>query len=231
MKGFALLLLLGRLALATPPLLVTSVGRVGLPPYEGTERIYRLEGTGCQTLRVGEVLVLQRQGERRSLGRLEVLSVHQDHAQARLSLAGDTFPLKGDLAIRTEQFLTLPEVPVAVQQPIPGLEALRPQTITHVLPRSVGQGAIYREPIYFIKGDASLSPGAQAKLKAWVATWGAEGQWSLECPQATAALSTLRTSALRSELQRLGIPSLEIQPLPEELSGRYDAIYVKKEPW
>ena len=231
MKGCVLLLLLTCFAWAAPPLLVASVGRTGLPPYEGTERVYRLEGSGCQTLRVGEVLVLQRQGERRNLGRLEILSVHLDHAQARLAVPGDTFPLKGDLVIRTELLYALPEVTIAVQPPIPALDTLRPRTITRTLPRSLGQGAIYREPIYFLKGDASLSPGAQTKLRTWVAAWGAERQWSLECPPGSGPLSALRTSALSSELQRLGIPALEIKPLSEEPPGQYDAIYVKKEPW
>ncbi len=230
MKGF-LLLLVGCFVWAAPPLLVVSVGRVGLPPYEGTERIYRLEGGGCQTLRVGELLVLQRPGERRGLGRLEILSVHPDHAQSRLSVPGDTFPLKGDEAIRAELLGTLPELPVAVPAPIPAMATLRPQTITRALPRSFEPGATYREPIYFLKGDASLSPGAQTKLRAWVESWGAKGQWSLECPPAPDTLSTLRSLALRSELQRLGIPSLEILPLPEEPTERYDAIYVKKAPW
>ena len=52
MKGILLALLLGPFAWASP-LLVASVGRAGLPPYEGTERVYRLEGLGCPTLRVG----------------------------------------------------------------------------------------------------------------------------------------------------------------------------------
>ena len=88
-----------------------------------------------------------------------------------------------------------------------------------------------RGTIFFLKGDASLSPGAQVKLKAGVDTWGTEGQWSLECPRVAGTLQALRVSVLQSELQRLGVPSLEIEPLPEEPSGRYDTIYVKKEPW
>jgi hypothetical protein len=204
---------------------------VGLPPYEGSERVYRLEGSACQTLRVGEVLILQRQGERRSPGRLEILSLHLDHAQARLAMPGETFPLKGDLAVRTELFHALPEVPVAAPNPIPAVDTLRPRTITRILPRSVGQGTVYREPIYFLQGDATLSPGAQTKLRVWVESWGLQGQWSLKCPPGVDPLSTLRTSILRAELQRLGVPSLEIQPQAEEAPGKYDAIYVQKEPW
>jgi len=234
MRRLVLLFLLGpltrpALAWAVPPLLVTAVERPGLPPYEGTERTYRLEGAGCQTLRVGEALVLQRQGEVRALGRLVILSVHLDHAMAGLSVPGATFPLKGDLAVRTEHFQPLPGMPSAPVVTLPSAEALLPSTITRSLPRSFGQGEVRREPIFFLKGDTSLSPGALSKLKAWVETWGLTGQWSLECPPA--GLSERRAAALRSELQRLGVPSLEVRPLPEEPSGRYDAVYVQKEPW
>ena len=223
-------LLLGCLVWAAPPLRLVSVGRAGLPPYEGTERIYRLEGAGCPTLQVGETLVLKRPGEPRSLGRLEILSVSLDHAQSRLSVPGATFPLRGDLALRTELLDTLPELPVRVQLPIPAMDTLYPRTITRTLLRTGDQDATYREPIYFLKGDASLSPGAETKLRVWVESWGTTGQWFLECPQALGTLSPLRILTLRSELQRLGIPSLEIKPLPEEPSEQYDAIYVKKAP-
>ena len=43
-----------------------------------------------------------------------------------------------------------------------------------------------------------------------------------------------RTSARRGPSHGApapGVPSLELQSLPEEPPGRYDAIYVKKEPW
>jgi hypothetical protein len=227
-----LALLLGTVLWAVPPLQVVSVTRGGMPPYDDSERIYRLEGGGCGTLRKGETLVLQREGEHRKLGRLEILSVNFDHAKARLVEPGETFPLKGDLAVRTELFEPLPEVPVSLQAtPIPAVATLQPRTITRTLPRSVGHGTVYREPIYFLKGDASLSPGAQNKLKAWVETWGVEGQWSLECPPTLSTLLQERISVLRSEMERLGIPRLEIKAVTEETSGRYDAIYVLKEPW
>jgi len=231
MKGFVLLLLLACFGWAAPPLQVAAVGRVGLPPYEGTERLYRLEGLGCQTLRVGESLLLQRPGDLRRLGRLEVLAVHLDHAQARLSLPGDTFPLKGDLAIRTEELHALPDLPGRAPQPLPVPSELCARTVTLTLPRSLGQGPSHREPIYFLKGDGSLSPGALVKLRAWVEAWGAEGQWSLECPPASSGLAELRLSALRAELQRLGVPRLEALFLSEGPQGPYDAIFVKKEPW
>jgi hypothetical protein len=230
MKGFALLLLLGPLALAAPSLLVVAVERVGLPPYDGTGRIYRLEGPECQTLRVGEILALRRQGERRSLGQLEILSVFPDHAGARLVLAGDTFPLKGDMAVRAEPIPALPEVPAVAPPPLATTDSLRPMILARAFPVFLEPPVVHREPIYFVKEDATLSPGAQAKLRLWVETWGRAGQWSLECPQADSPQSTQRLSALRSQLQQLGIPSLDIKMLPREPSAQYDAIYVKKQP-
>ena len=89
---------------------------------------------------------------------------------------------------------------------------------------------LHREPIYFIKEDATLSPGAYAKLKLWVRTWGTGGRWFLECPELAGALTAQRVSALRTELQRLGVGSLETVALPEEPESRYDPVYVKQAP-
>jgi hypothetical protein len=289
MKGIALLFAAGVCVWAAPPLLVVSVDRPGLPPYEGNGRVYRLEGPECLTLRVGEVLGLRRQGESRGLGRLKILAVHPDHAEAHLSEAGETFPLKGDLAIRKEPLHSLPamatasprplpakdvlqpmhprpadpwltpdaealppkEAPVIRTEPLPSLptmamiplrslpetNALRPAILACVFPQAVppkpsGRGSAHRAPIYFIKEDASLSPGAQVKLKLWVSIWGAGGRWSLECPKGVDTVSSLRLSALRSELQRLGVPvlGLDIRSLCQDPGARYDAIYVKREP-
>jgi len=235
MRVLLLLALLGRLLWPSEPLHVSAVERPGLPPYETNEKVYRLAGNGCATLRVGEILVLQRPGERRSLGRLQITSVLLDHALARLLSAGETFPLKGDLAVRAELAQSLPELPKA-EPGTPGspVEALRPLVPRLVLQRSVGQGPLHREPIYFLKGDASLSPGALQKLTAWVRSWGLEGQWSLACPQEAGDASTLlqeRISVLRAELLKLGVAQLEVRPLPPDPPGRYDAVYVVKEPW
>lgn len=217
------------------PLQIVSVGRTGLPPYDDSQRVYRLEGSGCATLRAGEVVVLKREGERRNLGRLEVLSVHLDHAQAKLLQAGETFPLKGDLAIRMELLRPLPELPKPVAgRPLTAQAALQPKALKASLVRSFGEGTTYREPIYFLKGDASLSPGALAKLRTWAESWGPKNQWTLECPQSPGTLSTLlqeRVSALREELQRLGVAQLEVRAVSPEPPGRYDAIYVMSEPW
>lgn len=230
MKRFLVFFLLSGGLWAASALRIVSVGRIGLPPYEQSDRIYRLEGPGCPVLRVGELLVLKREGERRDLGRLEVLSIHTDHAEAKLTTPGETFPLKGDLAVRTELLHGLPAISVpAFPAPLPSLASLRPRTVAEALPRA--QGPAHREPIYFLKGDASLSPGALVKLQTWVDQWGPQGQWILDGPRALSTLHQERLSALRAELQRLGIPVLEIRAMAEEPPGRYDAIYIMKEPW
>jgi len=88
-----------------------------------------------------------------------------------------------------------------------------------------------RERIFFLKGDASLSPGALKKLKAWTVSWGAEGTWVLACPADTTISSGLRErrlQVLRAQLQRHGVRHIEVQSLPAEKSGRHDAVYLLK---
>ena len=229
MKGAALFLLAGQAVWAALPLHLAAVERAGLPPYEGPERVYRLEGAACDALRVGERLALRRQGDPRRLGQLEILSVHPDHAEARLSEPGETFPLVGDLACRAEPLRSLPQIPAAPLRPLPAAAAVRPSPSPRPLPQ-VPVRVVHREPIYFIKDDATLSPGAYSKLKLWTETWGTGGRWSLECPPAAISLTSLRVSALRSELQRLGVSGLEIVAVPEGPPSEYDPLYVKHVP-
>ena len=223
--------LLGTALCAASPLRVAAVLRTGLPPYDGGTKVYRLEGPGCAVLKVGESLVLKREGERRSLGRLEVVSVRADHADTRLAEPGELFPLKGDLAWRLEEILALPATPVpAPGSPLPKA-ALQPATVARPAPAITGRRPVHREPIFFLKGDASLSPGAHAKLRGWVEAWGAGARWALESPAgADPAITDARTTALRAELSQLGVSSLEVKQGPAETPGRYDPVYVLSEP-
>ncbi|HWQ09147.1 MAG TPA: hypothetical protein VN436_08570, partial [Holophaga sp.] len=116
MKGAVLLCLAGCTMMAALPLRLTSVDRVGLPPYEGSEKVYRVEGPACGVLRVGERLTLRRERDPRSVGQLEVLRVYPDHAETRLAASGETFPLKGDLVLRAEPLPALPEIPPLQRQ-------------------------------------------------------------------------------------------------------------------
>lgn len=89
-----------------------------------------------------------------------------------------------------------------------------------------------RNPIYFLQGDATLSPGALEKLDAWTEAWGTKGSWVLECPSGPGIPYTLmerRILALRAELQKRGVASVETRLLPREPASLYDAIYVLKE--
>lgn len=91
---------------------------------------------------------------------------------------------------------------------------------------------LQREPIYFLKYNATLSPKAYIKLKEWVRTWGGQGTWSLGYPstnQASNQLTERRLNALRSELQRLGVTVLQTRSLSDTDPTPYDAIYVIKE--
>lgn len=91
-----------------------------------------------------------------------------------------------------------------------------------------------REPIYFLKGDASLSPGALAKLQTWTSTWSTGGTWSLACPEGAAGTYPIleaRIRALRTELGRLQVVRLETRLAPKVDPGVYDPIYVEMDPF
>ena len=90
-----------------------------------------------------------------------------------------------------------------------------------------------REPIFFLKGDATLSPGAITKLKLWVDTWGLNGKWTLACPSGPGLSFDLlerRVLAIRAELKKNGLAKVETTLLPPEPVGKYDVIYVVKGP-
>lgn len=223
--------LLGSLLAAAPPLRIVGVERPGPPPYSGTERLYRLEGSGVGSLQPGGRLVLQRPTAAVKLGRLEVVRVKGDHALARLVEPGDTFPLKGDLAVPGAPLAALPELPEASPPP-PGLppEAHQPKpTVLHV-PRTPGTGKALREPLFFLKGEKALSPGGQDRVAEWVMAWGVDGLWSLEVPQGL-DLAEARVAAVREALLRQGVRSSVVREAPAAPPGRYDAVFLVKEPW
>ncbi len=86
-----------------------------------------------------------------------------------------------------------------------------------------------RETIFFIKKDASLSPGALKKLKAWTASWGKDGVWVLACPAnpgITPSLREKRFMVMRSELQKSGVSKIETKLIPPEPAGKYEPIYI-----
>ena len=93
-------------AQADPPpqggaLRIVAVEQKGKPPYKPEEgRVYRLAGAGLSEVRPGDVVVLKRPGFSKDLGLLRVNTVYGgDSATATLEVRGETFPLKGDLAL------------------------------------------------------------------------------------------------------------------------------------
>jgi hypothetical protein len=232
MKQLFFGLLLGPLLLASPPLQVVAVVRAGMPPFEEDGRLYRLEGEGCQALRVSELLTLRRSGERRPLGRLEVTAVKDGFALARLALAGETYPLKGDLAVRHEMIRALPSLPGAAKDLTIPPEALAPRVPARGVPPALSRAGARRESIFFLKGNAELSPGAIAKLRGWVEGWDPDGRWVVLVPEnASQALVQARVEALRAGFKALGVNQVEMRALPPEVPGKYDLVYISKEPW
>jgi hypothetical protein len=243
--------------LQAEPLRIVAVLRVGLPPYEDEDRFYRLEGDGCETLRVGEVLGLQRFGDRRQLGVLKIVELHGHDALARLMKRGDTYPLKGDLVIRAEKPHPLPSMPTSessawspaerlgphrslkpLQPPVVAAPALKPlikpvvaePAVLKPPPLVVHPVESRRQVLYFLKQDASLSPGAYAKLKLWVQEWGSDGQWIVAAPGGgDAVLSQERIRVIKEELLKLGVGALEVRPSPQETPGKYETVYVIRE--
>lgn len=233
---------------------VVAVVRKGLPPYEENDRLYRVEGKGCALLKVEETLILRRMGEKRSPGKLRVMEAHWDHALACLLEGGETYPLIDDLALRIDPPEPLPPMPASAPMqtsiaaaamevriplreepkvlPLPAPVPIQAKVIPEIpAPEPPAQVPVRekRQPIYFIKGDASLSPGALRKLKTYRESWNANVAWTLVCPGSpglSLAVQHDRIAALREELGRLGIEWVEVRFTPAEAPGKYDVIYV-----
>ena len=104
-------------------------------------------------------------------------------------------------------------------------------TLASVPLLSPAKATTLRGTVFFLKGDARLSPGALDKLKTWTASWGTDGIWVLAYPsnpEITPVLKEDRLLILRSELQKLGVSKFEIKILPVEPSGQYDAVHIEK---
>jgi hypothetical protein len=222
---FCLLTILPTLPLrALPPLAVAQVVREGQPPYEDDERRYRLEGDGCGQLHQGQMVLLVRPGAARLVGQLEVVAVHPDYALARLRRSGAGFPMKGDLAVPLETLQPLPGLPTVGQPlaPSPGLSA---PPAAPALPVPALGGA-HLEPIFFLPEATTLTPGAQAKLKAWVKAWGRAGRWMVALPPPDSPLAAARVRAVHEELLRLGARRVEEGRIDQSVTGPYPAVFV-----
>jgi len=206
-------------------LVVVQVVREGEPPYEDNNRLYRLEGDLCATLRLHQPLLLVRFGEARPMGQLEVVKLGPDFALARVSKPGASYPMKGDRAVPREGLTRLP--------PLPGSTALAgaPHQPAEPALMAPPPSAPHREPIYFLPEQAVLSPAAKTKLKAWVAAWGRAGHWVLVLPKyGPSAQDADRVRVLREELKRLGVARVEQKNSDLEAPGQYPAVFVGVDP-
>lgn len=107
------------------------------------------------------------------------------------------------------------------QASVPAPEPIRTAPMSH------------REVIYFLKGDASLFPGAQAKLRTWTETWGTQGSWTLACPPGpdiTYGLLESRILTLRGELQKLGATQVATKLTLKEQPKSYDPVFIELDP-
>lgn len=203
---------------AAEPLRIVAVERQGLPPYEDDQRLYRL--TGRSGLSPGEFLELSRPGSRARPGRLRVQQATSRGVLATLALRGDTYPLKGDQALPLDR-PNLPGLPPALSLASASLlEATVP-----VVPR---EPRYLREPLYFLPGDATVSPMGRAKAEAWVREFG-EGYWTLDIPSPKGKPSRLdeaRAKALEAVLKATGLKAVQVRTVPPAPGQRENAIFV-----
>lgn len=204
---------------AAEPLRIVAVERQGLPPYEDDQRIYRLQG--ASRVSQGEILQLSRPGGWAQPGRLRVLLSRPDGVLATLERRGSTYPLKGDVALHSE-LGGLPEVPSPKElSPVPSV-----QGTALTVPR---EPRALKEALFFLPGDATLSPLGRAKVDAWAREYG-KGQWTLEIPagkgQAT-RLDGSRAKALKAALEAAGAKPVQIKGLGPQPGQRANAVFIR----
>jgi hypothetical protein len=219
MRWFPLCLVLVSTLSAQAPFHIISVERRGLPPYEGADRTYGLDGGQNRGLKVGDRLLVKRSGEVLPLGHLRVTDVRGERAGASFEPAAAIYPMKGDLAIR-EELLRIPEVTGLGAEPIPLAPA----------PRSSAVAPPREGILYFLPQRADLSPAGLRKLETWIQEWGVAGRWAVQVPTAKAlkpALQNLRAEALQAALHSLGIVQTTVETQPRTAEGKYDPVWIR----
>ncbi|MCE1205609.1 MAG: hypothetical protein LWW79_13505 [Holophagaceae bacterium] len=204
---------------AQVPFHIVAVERKGLPPYEVTDRIYRLDGGQDRGLREGDRLLVKRGGGPRAIGHLRVIGVRGDQCETHFEPSGSTYPMKGDLVLR-EELKWLPEAGPLNADPLP--KALHPAATPEAPPR---EGVLF-----FLPQQAELSPAGLKKLEAWVRDWGVTGRWAVQVPSAKALPATLqkrRAETLQAALRSLGVAQVRLETEPRTTEGKYDPAWIR----
>ncbi len=204
---------------AQTALRILAVERRGLPPYEASDRVYRLDGGQDHGLRVGSRLVVRRTGEVRTLGQLWVIEVHPDQAIARFEAREALAPMKGDFALPEER------------KGLPSTGLVEPDRLSPVSGPLPTPEAPPREGIlFFLPQQAELSRAGLKKLEGWVEQWGVEGRWAIQVPTAralTPALQQQRAEVLLAALRALGIQQVKLETGPRTAEGKYDPTWIR----
>lgn len=210
-------LLVGALGAETP-LRIVGVERRGPPPFEGVDRVYRLDGGKDRGLRPGLRLAVCRPGLARPLGHLRLTEVREAEAEGRFETAEGAFPLKGD-QVRRVDLRGLPAFPALEEAlPVPA-------------PPGAPMGAPPQEGLlFFLPQQTELSPAGQKKLEAWVAAWGMGGRWVVQVPASRGLrpeLQKRRAEALQAALKALGVGAAQVESGPRTAEGRHDPAWVR----
>lgn len=221
---------------AEVPWRITRVVRQGLPPYEEpgeSERLYRLEGLPAKP-KVGQRMVLKRAQSTLNPGTLEVLRIEADHLLAKLVQRGDTYPLKGD-SVWLEGVATAKPASGkgSVSPTVPSkVTAIKPSPVKAAPVKAPPPTRLFTDTIFFLKGQAALSPGGQQKLKTWVQRTDKAARWTLTAgpfPGEVASLNGSRTRAIAEELRRLGVEQVVEEAAAGPVSKEKPAVEVKVE--
>jgi hypothetical protein len=219
MRRFLFCLGFSSLLFAQAPLRVVSVDRRGLPPYEASDRLYRLDGGTDRGLRAGNRLLVKRAGETTALGHFQVLAVRAGECEASFEPSGATFPMKGDLALREEL------------KAIPAAPSLEPGTLmVPEGPRSSPEPPPQEGVLFFLPHQGELSPAGVRKLEAWAEAWGASGHWTIQVPAVKTvkpALQKRRAESLLGALRALGIEHVELGREPRVGEGKYEPVWIR----
>jgi hypothetical protein len=140
---------------------IVDIVRQGSPPYLEEDRLYRIEGKGCNQLEKGSRLQIQRPENGRFSGTMVVVKVGDNYVLAILEKKTDTYPLKGDLAFQLDDPKNLP--PVSLPSPLfsPLQKGIGTTSSTPVAGRSDLPGT---RPVQPMQPKAEIKPG-QPKLQ------------------------------------------------------------------